>query len=121
MSAKEFLQKAITYEIHSPFTYFSLALCEKSLQNIDKAIHYLKIFLSLKNDKNLKALKELIKCYVLKKEDAQAAEIAKKAIEKFEDPELYLIRGKIYQNLKYLEFAKKDFDEYEKSKKFIKK
>ena len=75
--------------------------------------------MSLKND--LKALKELIKCYVLKKQDVEAALIATKAIEKFDDPELFLIRGKIYQNLNFLESSKRDFDEYEKSKRFIKK
>lgn len=77
--------------------------------------------MSLKNDNNLRASKELIKCYILKKEDVEAALIASKAIARFDDPELFLIRGKIYENLNLMESAKKNFDEYEKLKRFIKK
>ncbi len=66
---------------------------------IDKAIHYLKIFLSLKNNNNLIGLKELIKCYIVKKEYFEAILLAGQAIEKFKDPESFTLRGLIYRKL----------------------
>lgn len=108
--SEKILLNSISYDIHSPFCYYSLALCYIAMDNPEKAIKYLRKFLNYK--KNIDAYIQLGVCYMSNKDFVEAALAFSKGLELEINSDIYLLRANAYEELDLIESAKKDYKNY---------
>ena len=110
-TAEDYLLKALKFELHSPYVFYSLGLLYQELKEYNNSNKFFKLFFRLMNNADLHFQMGLNYFYM--KDYINAAEELSQAIElNSECPEYYQFRSEIYKKMGLKEMEEEDFRMY---------
>ena len=110
--AEEYLLKALKFELHSPYVFYSLGILYQDLKQYQNSNKFFKLFSRLLNNADLHFQMGINYFYM--KDYVSAAEELSNAIElNNECPEYYQFRSEIYKNMGLKEMENEDYNMYQ--------
>ena len=110
-TAEDYLLKALKFELHSPYVFYSLGILYQELKEYQNSNKFFKLFYRLMNSDDLHF--QIGINYYYMKDYVNAAEELSKAIElNNECAEYYQFRSEIYKNMGLKEMENEDFRMY---------
>lgn len=110
--AEEYLLKALKFELHSPYVFYSLGILYQDLKQYQNSNKFFKLFFRLLNNADLHFQMGINYFYM--KDYVSAAEELSNAIElNNECPEYYQFRSEIYKNMGLKEMENEDYNMYQ--------
>ena len=110
-TAEDYLLKALKFELHSPYVFYSLGILYQELKEYQNSNKFFKLFYRLMNSDDLHFQMGINYYYM--KDYVNAAEELSKAIElNSECAEYYQFRSEIYKNMGLKEMENEDFRMY---------
>ena len=110
-TAEDYLLKAVKFELHSPYVFYSLGILYQELKEYQNSNKFFKLFYKLMDNADLHFQMGIN--YFSMKDYANAAEEISKAIDlNNECAEYYLFRSEIYKKMGLKEMENEDFNMY---------
>ena len=110
--AEEYLLKALKFELHSPYVFYSLGILYQDLKQYQNSNKFFKLFFRLLNNADLHFQMGINYFYM--KDYVSAAEELSNAIDlNNECPEYYQFRSEIYKNMGLKEMENEDYNMYQ--------
>ena len=110
--AEEYLLKALKFELHSPYVFYSLGILYQDLKQYQNSNKFFKLFFRLLNNADLHFQMGINYFYM--KNYVSAAEELSNAIDlNNECPEYYQFRSEIYKNMGLKEMENEDYNMYQ--------
>lgn len=110
-TAEDYLLKAVKFELHSPYVFYSLGILYQELKEYQDSNKFFKLFYRLMDNADLHF--QMAINYFYMKDYVNAAEEMSKAIDlNNECAEFYLFRSEIYKKMGLKEMENEDFNMY---------